>query len=259
MSARTYNANCEALNQMLMAEEKKTDAEVEEPKEPQEAEEPKEPEEPTEPKEPEVVPSEVDYEAELKAERERGFKEGAAYAAFKDRKEKREKKEGEEPPEEDEDDKPLTRREAFEIFEKERHAIHTETLQSIISEKARKLASSDAEAQYIIELHKNRIFPASLSLDEQLEECYGIANRKKLLAKIDEQNRVILHKDTIQTNPADTHKEAPKAGEPPASADISAIKAAGMVWDGMKRIYKKPLARGKFLCYDPNSKKRWVE
>src|SRR3990167_8544514 len=108
------------------------------------------------------------YEAELKRERERaGAAEAAAAdSAFKLREAKRkEKEEAEAKGETYEDDKPLTAKELEAILQKDREKTRKELQAGAVAEKARKLAGSEAEANLIVEIHKNRTFPEGLSLD----------------------------------------------------------------------------------------------
>lgn len=205
----------------------------------------------------------LDYEAELKRERERreAAETAAADAAFKLREKKRQEREakiaaGGDPGEE----KPLTATELEAILERDRQQTRKELQSDIIAEKARNLAGSEAEANLIIEIHKNRTFPPGLSLDEQLEEAYAIANRKKLLARNTELQRALRSKNTASGTTAGTHRDSPLLEEPNLSQpDIQALKAAGFVWDGKTRLYVKQLAGGKkILTYDPKTKTRRV-
>ncbi len=220
--------------------------------------EPVEEEKTDEAKEPES--SQIDYEAELAKEREARIKaeKAAADLAFKKRKEKRE-----EPEESSDDDeeKPLTRKDIDQLLESNRQATLKQLQEREIQEIARDMSESDAEANLIVEIHRNRTFPSNLSLQEQLEESYAIANRKKVFPKIAELKRALKGKENANANPATAHRDAPGADEPKVlSQDAQAIKSAGMVWDGKLRLYKKALAGGKkYLYFDPKSKKRWTK
>ncbi len=197
------------------------------------------------------------HEEELKRERERGdaAEKAAADAAFK----LREKRRKEEEEGLDDEDKPLTAKELENILQRDRQITRKEIQSEIIFEKAKKLAGSEAEAQLIIEIHKNRTFPESLSLDEQLEEAYAIANRKSLMAKNEELKRALRSKDTISDNSVGTHRDSVPLDEPKmSSGDIQAIKAAGFAWDGKSRLYVKKLKSGRTLTYDPKTKTRKV-
>lgn len=204
----------------------------------------------------------IDYEAELKAEKERREKaeQAAADAAFKLREKKR--KDKDEPEEEDEEDikdKPLTGKQLQAILAKEREQTRKELLSEAIKDKALKLASSESEANLIVEIHKNRTWPESVPLEEQLEEAQAIANRKKLKVQNEELKRALRGKEGTTDTAADTHRDAPKGSEPKMSAaDVKAIKSAGFDWDGSSRLYVKKLNGGKKLVYDPKTKQRRV-
>lgn len=201
----------------------------------------------------------IDYEAELARERERRETAEKALAdkAFKsrDKKRKEEDEDGDEP----EEDKPLTSKELQTILERDREQTRKEMQSEVISEKAKKLAGSDAEASLIVEIHKNRSFPAGMPLDEQLEEAYAIANRKSLIAQNAELKRALQSKGNVSDNSVNAHREPAAAEESKMSAnDVGAIKDAGYVWDGKSGLYKKPLGGKKVLVYNPKTKTRKV-
>ena len=207
--------------------------------------------------------SKIDYEAELKREQERRIaaEKAAADAAFKLRERKRkENGEYDEDEEIEDEDKPLTAKQLQGVLQRDREQSRKEFQRDMIAEKARKLAGSDSEANLIIEIHRNRSFPSDLSLDEQLEEAYAIANRKILMAQNEELKRSLRSKETVSTNAAGSYRESTPLNEPKmSSADVQAIKAAGFIWDGSKRLYIKQLAGGKkILTYDPKTKSRKV-
>lgn len=181
----------------------------------------------------------IDFEAELKKEQERRIASDKANAelAFKLRERKRKE---EEEDFDNEEEKPLTAKQLQDILQQDREKTRKELQSELISEKARKLAGSEAEANLILEIHKNRSFPEGLSLDEQLEEAFAIANRKTIMAQNAELKRALRSKETASDNVAGTHRESAPLNEPKASShDISAIKAAGFIWDGKANMWKK--------------------
>ena len=192
-------------------------------------------------------PDNQHYEAELRREREARLKAEQALAdkRFKDAERRRKEKE-----EKGEDDieKPLTASQLEEILTKDREVIRKETQAVQIAEIANKMATSEAEKNLIIEIHKNRSFPSHLTLQEQLEESYVIANRKRLVGERNEALRALKGKDGVNRNPAVTHRDAPKAGEPKLSpADSDAIKNSGFSWNGTSRRYEKKISGGQTL------------
>lgn len=242
-----------------MAEEEKKVVEQEEQK-PEATEEPKSEEEGTEETKVEPLKQNTEFEDALKRERELGRQEGAAEIAFKVRDKKRKGEDDDEEEDEDEpEDKPLTQKQLDSILAQERQKTMKVLQASQIVEIAKRLAKGDAEADLIVEIHKNRIFPEGLSLQDQLEESHAIANRKRLPAQNEELKRALRHEDTKSDANIGTHRDASKAGEPNASRDITAIKASGYNWDGARQVYKKPLKGNKTLFYDPKKKKTWVE
>lgn len=210
---------------------------------------------------------ETDFEALLKKEKEDAFKQGAAFAASKIRKDKKAGKtddEQEEAGDDAEEDKPLTRKEFLQLSAQERQANQKILQAGLILTKARQLAgpkASQAEIDLIVERHKNRVFPESLSLDDQLEEIYAGIHRKKLLGTVNQLKRAIRSKDTAEAGTSSSHREIQPANEPKlAPQDMSALKSAGYEWDGKSRLFIKKLNGGKkTLFYDPKSKKRWVK
>jgi hypothetical protein len=205
-----------------------------------------------------------DYEAELKIERERreAAEKAAADNAFKLREERRKKAEesGGGGNDDEGEDKPLTAKQLQEVLERDRQQNRKEMQADAIQDKAKKLASSDAEASLIVEIHKNRTFPAGMSLEEQVEESWAIANRKRFGQKEAELKRALRGKETAQDSAAGTYREPSAAGEPKMPPqDRAALVQAGFKWDGAKGAYKKPLPRGGFLYNNPRTKKTWRE
>src|SRR3990167_7996870 len=198
--------------------------------------------------------SQIDYEAELKREKERTekAKQAAADLAFKLREKNRQE-------DDDEEDKPLTAKELEFILQRDRQQTRKEFQSEIITEKAKKLASNEDEAKLVIEIHKNRTFPEGMSLDEQLEEAFAIANRKRLIAQNEELKRALRGKETTSDNVAGTHRDSLPTDEPKmSSADISALKAAGFNWDGKSGLYVKKISKERTLTFNPKTKVRKV-
>jgi len=194
---------------------------------------------------------EQNYKTELEREKKRNEEKDRIIAeqAFKLRDKKRDEKA------DDNDDKPLTKKDLEVMLENERQNSRRELQSEIISEKAKKMAGSESEASLIIEIHKNRVFPKDLSIDEQLEEAYAIANRKKLIKQNEELKRALAGKDTASNNDAGTHRDSTPLEESKMSSnDVGALKAVGFAWDGKSRLYIKNLGKNKVLTYDPKTK-----
>lgn len=207
----------------------------------------------------------AEHEAELKIERERTKKAEDALAKkrFEESEAKRKRREAAiaagETPEEDDDEKPLTRSELEDVLSREREAIRRENQAEVIKEKVKKITSSDIETELVMEIHKNRQFPAGMPLDEQIEEAYLIANRKRILGVNTELKRALQHKDTTNKGVADTHRDSPSPSEPKLSAnDDSLLKRSGFVWDGKKNAFKKETAM-RIIFKSRDLKKTWTE
>lgn len=195
---------------------------------------------------------EIDYEAELKKERE------ARVRAEEDRKkaenalaEKRFKSKQEDE-DEDEDDKPLTKSQLEDLLAREREYSKKEIQAERISEIAKGLTSSPSEASLIIEIHKNRSFPANLSLQEQMEEAFAIANRKKLVSERNEAMRALKNKGNVKNDSAGTHHDGMKTPDSPkeTGVDAQALKAAGYARNPQTRRWEKKLQNGTLIYRD---------
>lgn len=226
------------------AEKEKADAEAAKAKAEEEAEANKEPH--------------IDYAAELareRAAREKAEKE-LADKRFKESEAKRKALE-------DGSDEPKgVTPEDLEALENRIYQRAQKELQvTRLTELARELAQNNDEANLILEIHKNRTFPAHLSLDEQMQEAYAIANGRQLAAKNQELVRALRSRETANRGGGSAHQDSPVLDAPKlSSAEATALKDAGMVWDATKRAFKKPLSSGKkFYYFDPKTKKRWTE
>lgn len=203
-----------------------------------------------------------DYAEMLKKEREAREKAEKEIAdkAFQEREAKRKNKETK-GDDDDGEDKPLTERRLTEILQSERQATQKTLAEKEIRAIAEKMSGSEEETNLIVEIHKNRTFPSTLTLQEQVEEAWAIANRKKMVTHNKEITRALKSKETAnKTISTGNRQTTPVAEGKLSNQDARAIKESGMVWDGVKRAYKKPLGNGKtFYFYDPKTKRRWKE
>ncbi len=200
-----------------------------------------------------------DYEAQLAREREARKKAEDALnltrAKAAERMAERKRKEAEVGDDDPSKDQPLTASKLEEILARDREQNRKEVRNVQATEIAGKLATTEMEKNLIVEVWKNRTFPEHLTLDEQIEEAYAIANRKKLVGERNEALRALRGKGNINNNAAGAHHDAPKAGEPKlSSADQAGITGAGFVWNGVTRRHEKKLGRG-LLIIDPQTKK----
>lgn len=202
-----------------------------------------------------------DYEAEL--QRERKAREEAekalADSRFKESERKRKAKEAGEDPDEDEEDKPLTKKELQAILAAERQATLKESQSDRITEIAKSMSESESEANLVVEIHKNRTWPSHLSLTEQVEEAYAIANRKKLISKNSEMARALRSKDFASKDFVGTHRDGMEGSAPKMSTnDTAAYTRAGFKFDAKSKLWKKTLPNGKTLNKDPRTKRTFI-
>lgn len=199
----------------------------------------------------------IDYAKLLKEEQDRADKAEKALA------EKRFKSKRTEEPVvptyEDDEEKPLTANAVMDIIAKERSETEKMFKQAQIEDAVSNMAGTEAEKELILEIHKNRQFPGHLSVSEQVEESYLIANKKRLLGENAELKRAVLGKSTVSRNSASTHHDKQQAGEPDLSAgDRQAITEAGFKWSGSNRRFEKKLPNGKIMYRDPKTKQSVV-
>lgn len=196
--------------------------------------------------------SKVDYSAELEKElaiaEERAIKAEKALAGkrFKDSEEKRE-----EINDVNDEDKPLTKTQLSEIL-----AENNQQNQKIIEKQkaedlAERLSSSEDEKKLVLAKWENITFPASYSLEEQIEGAYALANGKKLIAERDEALRALKGKDSVNKDTAETHIEPQPTKDAQVGGDIkTVIGRRGFVFNQSTKQYEKTTANGKKLIYD---------
>ena len=250
-----------------MAEEQKTSDTVEEEKEEtgvseEETTEDKTSEEESEntedsPEQTSLTQEEI--EAELAKEKKARIEaeKAVAESAFKLRESKRK---GEEEGEVEEEEKPLTATDLKGILHQDRQETLKEFKGAEIKQKAKDLASSDKEAELMVETHRNRTFPAHLSIDEQMDEVYAIVNRKRLLAQNEELKRKITSKETVTTSEEGDYRET-SASTVEAPADVKQqLIDKGFTEDKVKGVFKKVIAGGtRILYHDPKTGKMHSE
>lgn len=206
-----------------------------------------------------------DYEAILAAEKERADKAEAKLAEkrFKKRHAARQSDDNEsdeDEGEDDEDEKPITASQLEERLAADRLERQKESQGSEALAIARKNTSSEAEAKAAVLYWKNRVVPTG-DLEEDVLAGIAVMNRKRIKGQQSEVDRSKRSKENASTDAASGHQDAPKPGEPKMSAqDKHVIAQAGFVWDGSKRLYRKPLGKDgkKFLNYDVKTSKRWA-
>lgn len=236
-------------------EETEDDVESDDTEEEDEAEDDTDAEDDAEDKEDDSSSKEdTDYDAEL--ERERRGK--TAKDAFKEREQKRGTRQEDDEDEDDvdDDDKPLTRKDLRKVQAQARK----EAMADRAKELADEMAGSDKEAELIFEIYQNRTFPEHLTMREQMEEAYAIANRRSLLAKNRELRRTLRSRDTAGKDVAGTHRDSAVGTAPKlAKADANAYARAGFKYDSKRKLWVKVLPNKKRLYKNPKTKAQWVE
>lgn len=204
----------------------------------------------------------IDYKAIAETERkkredaERVLAEGRYKNAQKKRlKDESEDEEQLDDEEEDDEDRPLTRREYAKMMQENNQRFEKQVQASRIADIAKSIARNADEASAIVEIHKNRTFPAYMPLEQQMNEAFLIANSSKILGEHQEALRALRGKNGVVKNPAAGHRDGPLSAEPKmAGADIQAIKDAGFNWNGTSKSYEKKLSNGDILRRDPKTK-----
>ncbi len=185
-------------------------------------------------------PSQTDYNAITEEEENRKADPDKATEAFKKREDKREEIDVEVP----EEEKPLTRSETMSLIEIAQVTTNKALLENNAVSIVNTLSAGDEEAKAIMATWRNRVFPPDMALHEQLEEMQAIVNRKKNLSVNSELKRALKSKDNVSTDVAGTHRDSPESDEPKLSqADAQGMKSAGLRWDGVKRVWWKPIGR----------------
>lgn len=197
-------------------------------------------------------------EAALKREREAREKaeKAAADKAFKLREERRRQKEDSE---EVDEDKPVTAKDIQRILAEEREATQKVIQESETKKIASELADNPTEQALILEIYKNRSFPAHLSLQEKLEEAKLIANKDKIFGENKELKRALLGKKTVSKDSATTQHDEPVGSKPKlAPIDAQVYQEAGFTWNDKQRRWQKKLPNGQFLIKEKGKPNRVV-
>ena len=211
----------------------------------------------------EAARSKIDYEAELKKLRGEKVKEeearkkaekALADAAFREREKKRQEEELDNP--DRDDDKPLTAGQLETILSRERQMTQTELQRSESSRIIKSKTTSEAEASLVDEIFGSMTFPSHYTLEDKVDSVIAVANRSKLIGERNEAMRALRGRQTAETGAAETHHDAPKAGEPKLPADeLQVLKQQGFSWNPISKLYEKKLSGGRMLVRDPKDKK----
>jgi hypothetical protein len=201
---------------------------------------------------------ELELDAEIEKESKRGKPDPViARDAFKQRKSRKQEEDvetGDEP-----DDAPLTRADLAKATSEAEERAYRRLQQEQAVVIAKSLATSEKEAQLILLKWQNRTWPQGMSLSEQIEESYVLTHGKKLIGERNEALRVVRNGPNAANVAAETHRDAPSAGEPKISdAEKASLKASGFMWDDTRQMYTKSLGRRGLLCRDPKTGKTFT-
>lgn len=199
--------------------------------------------------------TEIDYEAKLKEEREARLKAEQALAKKRYQSDERKRKQYEEnpdeAPDENDEDRPMTARQFNEFITKERQETQKLLQEREIRSLAERYGTTEAEINLFVEIHKNRVFPSHLSLEEQIKESVAIANKDKLIGERNEAVRALRGKQNANNNAATTHHDATQGNEPKLATDVKAILLRQkFVFNPITRQYEKKISQGRKLVYD---------
>src|SRR3990167_8663830 len=152
-------------------------------------------------------------------------------------------------------------REAFKERQKKQEEDKHRQRDTVLSE-AKKLAKSEEEAQYIVEIHRNRRFPEDMSISDQLLEAQAISAHRALRAENDELKRSLKSKET-KGSPSRGHQLPEEAGgessAPFKGKDAEALATIGYQWDAKSALYNRKTKDGRTIVYDPKTKKTSVQ
>lgn len=199
--------------------------------------------------------SELDLDAEIEAEKKHGEPDPEkAREAFEKREAKRKARELEEDDEDDED-RPLTQKDLARVEERVRRQLSEER----IGELANELVKSPKEAELIVAMHKNRSFPSSMPLREQLAEMADLVEAKKLRAKNGELARALKSKSGVSKKAESTHRDTQVAVATKLAPDMAlALKQGGFEFDPKQRAYSRKFGNGKTELFDPKTKQSQI-
>ena len=120
-------------------------------------------------------------------------------------------------------------------------------------------SKSETEKQLILEIFKNRNFPEHLSLKEQIEECYLVANKKRIIGENEELKRALKSGELANGMSASSfHDSLPEAQPKLAPADAAELARIGFKWNTATKRYEKKLSNGKILARSSNGQTQLV-
>lgn len=99
---------------------------------------------------------------------------------------------------------------------------------------------------------------------EESDEAKRLAEANRRIKEIEAQKaeiaRALKSKEQVTTAEPGTHRDPTPGAMPKISAiDAKGLKDSGYTWDGIKRLWKKPLSGGKYLYTRNLQDKEWIE
>jgi hypothetical protein len=160
----------------------------------------------------------------------------------------------------DDDDKPLTMKQWKALESKREEALikKQETLRA--GDIVKLYTDNESEAEYVLELFSNRVFPDYMTTEEKVEEAYLIANKGRILSENKELARALKNKDNVNRQaPSVFRKKLADNTIPTMSEQDKAEYArAGFKYVSANKRWEKPLDNGKILVKDPVTKQTSV-
>ena len=195
--------------------------------------------------------NQIDYKKKLEEEQER--RKNAEKALAEDRY-KNSKQNREEEEELDDDDKPITKAELLRINEEERQKTDKMLNQERIESIASALSVNEDEKALALEIHKNRTFPSGMTLKEQMEEAFVIANKGRLIGERNEALKALKNKPS--SNASSTRQDIEDGNEPSIEGNIKvSLSRKGFVYNSALKRYEKKLPNEKMMVFDVKTKK----
>lgn len=194
--------------------------------------------------------NQIDYKKLLEEEKEK--REKAEKALAGDRYHSKQNKEEEE--ELDDDDKPITKAELLRINEEERQKTDKMLNQERIESIASSLSVNEDEKALALEIHKNRTFPSGMTLKEQMEEAFVIANKGRLIGERNEALKALKNKPS--NNASSARQDIEDGNEPSIEGNIKvSLSRKGFVYNSTLKRYEKKLPNEKMMVFDVKTKK----
>jgi hypothetical protein len=198
-------------------------------------------EKPVEGTEGENLENQPDYKADFEkaVEARKKAERVLAEQAYKKRQQKKEVYT--EPDLDNEDDeKPITKKDLSELLLAERQQTEKLLQKNRIEETLKGLTTNPDEANLIREIHQSRVFPSHLSIEEQVQEAFVIANSKRILAQRNEALRALKSKSVVNNDVAGQYQENKERPEQRLKPDVEfVLKGQGFKYNPQARQWEK--------------------